>query len=78
MNYKLESRLLGERSITSDMHVITILIAKSKEELESLLMKLKENSEKGGLKLNIGKTKIRASSPIASWQIDWEKGGNCA
>ena len=49
----------------------TKLMAESKEELKSLLMKVKEESEKGGLKLNIGKTKIMASSPIASWQIDW-------
>ena len=41
------------------------------KELKSLLMKVKEESENGGLKLNIGKTKIMASSPIASWQIDW-------
>ena len=47
-------------------------MAKSKEELKSLLMKVKENSEKAGLKLNIQKTKIMASSPITSWQIDGE------
>ena len=46
-------------------------LAESKEELKILLMKVKEESEKGVLKLNIGKTKIMASSPIASWQIDW-------
>ena len=45
----------------------TILMAESKEELKSLLMKVKEESEKVGLKLNIQKTKIMASSPIASW-----------
>ena len=50
----------------------TILMAESKEELKSLLMKMKEESEKAGLKLNIQKTKIIASSPIASWQIDGE------
>ena len=50
----------------------TILMAKSKEELRSLLMKVKEESEKVGLKLNIQKTKIMASSPITSWQIDGE------
>ena len=48
----------------------TTLMAKSKEELKSLLMKVKEESEKVGLKLNIQKTKIMASSPITSWQID--------
>ena len=48
-------------------------MAESEEELKSLLMKVKEDSEKVGLKLNIQKTKIMASSPIASWQIDGEK-----
>ena len=48
----------------------TTLMAESKEELKSLLMKVKEESEKAGLKLNIQKTKIMASSPITSWQID--------
>ena len=48
----------------------TTLTAESKEELKSLLMKVKEESEKVGLKLNIQKTKIMASSPITSWQID--------
>ena len=66
--HKLESRLLGEISITSDD---TILMAES-EELKSLLMKVKEEIEKVGLKLNIQKTKIMASSPITSWQIDEE------
>ena len=47
-------------------------MAESKEELNSLLMKVKEESEKVGLKLNIQKTKIMASSPITSWQIDGE------
>ena len=50
----------------------TTLMAESKEELKSLLMKVKEESEKVGLKLNIQKTKIMASSPITSWQIDRE------
>ena len=50
----------------------TTLWAQSKEELKSLLMKVKEESEKGGLKLNIQKTKIMASVPITSWQIDGE------
>ena len=47
-------------------------MAESEEELKSLLMKMKEESEKVGLKLNIQKTKIMASGPITSWQIDWE------
>ena len=50
----------------------TTLMAESEEELRSLLMKVKEESEKVGLKLNIHKTKIMASSPITSWQIDGE------
>ena len=50
----------------------TTLMAESEEELKSLLMKVKEESEKVGLKLNIQKTKIMASGPIASWQIDGE------
>ena len=71
MKHKLESRLLGEISITSDMQRTT-LMAESKEELKSLLIKVKEESEKVGLKLNIQKMKIMASSPITSWQIDGE------
>ena len=51
----------------------TILMAKSEEELKSLLMKVKEESEKVGLKLNIQKTKIMASGPITSWEIDGGK-----
>ena len=70
--HKLESRLPGEISITSDVQVTTTLMAKSEEELKSLLMKVKEESEKVGLKLNIQKTKIMASSPIISWEIDGE------
>ena len=50
----------------------TTLMAGSKEELKSLLMKVKEESEKGGLKLSIQNTKIMASSPITSWQMDGE------
>ena len=50
----------------------TTLMAESEEELKGLLMKVKEQSEKAGLKLNIQKTKIMASGPITSWQIDWE------
>ena len=70
--HKLESRLLGEISITSDMQMTPSLMAESEEELKSLLMKVKEESEKVGLKLNIQKMKIMASGPITSWQIDGE------
>ena len=73
MKHKLESRLLGEIPITSDMHADdTTLMAESKE-LKSLLMKVKVESKKVGLKLNIQKTKIMASGPITSWQIDGEQ-----
>ena len=54
----------------------TTLMAESEEELKSLLIKVKEEGEKVGLKLNIQKTKIMASGPIISWQIEGEKGGN--
>ena len=60
MKHKLESRLPGEISITSDMQM-TSHMAESEEELKSLLMKVKEESEKAGLKLNTQKTKIIAS-----------------
>ena len=66
--HKLESRLPGETSITSDMHDTTIMA--ESEELKSLLMKVKEESEKAGWKLNIQKTKIMASGLTTSWQID--------
>ena len=72
MKHKLESRLQGEISITSDMQMAPPLWQKLKEELKSLLMKVKEESEKTALKLNIQKTKILASDPITSWQIDGE------
>ena len=55
----------------------TTLMAESEEELKSLLMKVKEESEKAGLKLNIQKTKIMASSPMTSWQIDGEQWKQC-
>ena len=70
--HKLESRSLGEISITSRYTDDTTLKAQSEEELKSLLMKVKEESEKVGLKLNIQKMKIMASSPITSWEIDGE------
>ena len=66
MKHKLESRLLGEISTTSDMQMIPTLMAESKKELKSLLMKVKEETEKTGLNLNIQNTKIMASSPISS------------
>ena len=66
MKLKLESRLLGEISMTS-------LMTESEEELKSLLMKVKEESEKADLKFSIQKTKIMASGPIISWQIDGKK-----
>ena len=72
MKHKLESRLPGEMSIISDMQMIPTLMAESDKELKSLLMKVKEESEKAGLKLNIQKTKLTASSPITSWQMDGE------
>ena len=72
MNHKLESRLLEEIPITSDMQITPPLLAESEEELKSLLMKVKEESEKVGLKLRIQKTKIMASGPITSWEIDGE------
>ena len=59
-------KITREISITSDM-------AESKEELKSLLMKVKEESEKAGLKLSIQKTKIMASGPINSWQLDGKR-----
>ena len=66
---KLESRLPGEISVTSDMQIAPHL-AESKEELKNLLLKVKEESGKAGLKLSIQKTKIMASGPITSWEID--------
>ena len=65
---KIASRNINNLSYADD----TTLMAESEEELKSLLMKVKEKSEKPGLKLNIQKTKIMASSPITSWQIDGE------
>ena len=84
MKHKLESRLLGEIPITLDTQMTpplshkvkrnydTTLMAESEKELKSLLMKVKEDREKAVLKLNIQKTKIMASCPITSWQIDGE------
>ena len=68
----LESRFLGETSTTLDNAEDTTLMAESEKELKSLLMRVKEESEKAVLKLNIQKTKIMTSGPITSWQIDGE------
>ena len=65
MNPKLKSRLSGEISTTSDADD-TILMAENEEELKSLWMQMREDSEKAGLKFNIHKTKIMATSPITS------------
>ena len=65
---KIAGRNINNLKYTDD----TTLMAESEEELKSLLMKVKEESEKVGLKLNIQKTKIRASGPITSWEIDGE------
>ena len=74
MNHKLESRLTGEISTISDVQMIPLLMAESEEELKSLLMSVKDESEKkADLKLNIRKTKIVVSSPITSWQIERAK-----
>ena len=72
IKHKLESRLLGEISITSDTQKIPPLWQKTKKNYKGPLMKGKEETEKVGLKLNIQKTKIMASGPITSWQIDGE------
>ena len=71
MNHKLESRLLGELSTTSAVYD-TSLMAEN-EELKGLLMRVKEGSEKAGLKLNIQETKIRASVSVTSWQAEGER-----
>ena len=71
MKHKLESRLLG-RNINNLRYADDTTLMAEKEELKSLLMKVKEESEKVGLKLNIQKTKILVSGPIASQQIDGE------
>ena len=71
MKYKLESRLSGEISVISAMQMTPPLWQKPKK-LKSLLIKVKEESEKAGLKLNFQKTKIMAFGPITSWQIHGE------
>ena len=72
MKHKLESRFLGEKINNLRYADDTTLMAESEEELKSLLMKVKEESEEVGLKFNIQKTKIMVSSPITLWQIDGE------
>ena len=76
MRLKLESRLPGEISITSDMQMTPPLLAESEEELKSLLIKVKEGSENVGLKLNVQKTNVMASGPITSCEIDEETAEN--
>ena len=71
---KIAGRNINNLRQTDD----TTLMAESEEELKSLLMKVKVESEKAGLKLNIQKTKIMASGPITSWQIDGETMGTVA
>ena len=76
-NFELDEVQSGIKSASRNINNLiyadgTILMAENKEELKSLLMKVKEESEKVGLKLNIQKPKIMASSPITSWKIDGE------
>ena len=76
-NAGLEEAQAGIKTARRNIHNLryaddTTLMAKSEEELKSLLMKVKEESEKVGLKLNIQKTKIMPSGPITSWEIDGE------
>ena len=76
-NTELEEALAGIKIAGGNIYNLryaddTTLMAESEEELKSLLMKVKEKSEKVGLKLNIQKTKIMASGPITSWEIDGE------
>ena len=71
-NAGLDEAQAGIRTVRRNINNFITLMAKSKEELKSLLMKVKEESEKVGLKLNTQKTKIMASGPIASWESDGE------
>ena len=70
---KIARRIINNLRYTDD----TTLMTESKEELKSLLMKVKEDSENVGLKLSIQKTKIMASGPITSWEKKWGNSGNC-
>ena len=72
MNHKLEIKIAGRNVNNLRYADDTTLMAESKEELKSRLMRVREESEKAGLKLNIQKTKIMASGPITSWEIDGE------
>ena len=72
MKHEVESRLPGEYINNLRYANDTTLMDESEEEIKSLLMKVKVESEKVGLKLNIQKTKIMASGPVTSWQIDGE------
>ena len=76
MRHNLESRLWGEISVNSDNANDTTLMAENEEELKSLLMKVEEEREKNGLKLNIQKTKIVASGPIHFMANRWGNSGN--
>ena len=75
MNYKLKSRLMIDGRNINNLRYVddTTLKAESEEELKNLLVRIKKESEKAGLKLNIQKTKIMASGPITSWQIEGGK-----
>ena len=73
MNHKLESRLPGGNNNHLRYADDTTLMAESEEELKSPLMRVKEDSEKAGLKLNIQKTNIMASGSITSWQLEGKK-----
>ena len=77
MKHKLGSRLPGQISTNSDNADDTTLMAESEEEVKNLLMKVKEECEKVGLKLNIQKTKIMASGPITSWEMDGKQWKQC-
>ena len=77
INHKLESRLPREILTTSDKQMITTLMAEGEEELKSLLKRVKEDSEKVGLKLNNQKTKIMASGLITSWDAVGLVRGEC-
>ena len=72
MKHKLEIKIAGRNINNFKYADDTTLMAESEEELKSLLIKVKEENDKAGLKLNIQKTKIMASGPIAAWQIDGE------
>ena len=79
-NARLEAQAgikIARRNINNLRYADTTLMAESKEEIKSLLMRMKEKREKASLKFNIQKTKIMASGPISSWQIDGKKRIKC-